>query len=92
MYLCLQMNTWNHLFAPRSRHPRNGMSVLKMMSFFVQWLLDRNENTCHKNTTNLTLEQALSQIQDCYTHLQPHQQRILLDRISQLSQDQIMER
>ena len=42
------------------------------------------------NITNLIFEQALSRIQDHYTQLPPHQQRILLDRISQLSQDQLL--
>ena len=42
------------------------------------------------NITDLNFEQALSRIRDRYTQLPPHQQRIILDRISQLSQEQLL--
>ena len=57
---------------------------------FFQWWLDRNENTCHEDTTDLTLEPALSQIRDRYSQLIPHQQRILLDHIILLSREEVL--
>ena len=42
------------------------------------------------NITNLDFERALSRIRDRYIQLPPHQQRILVDRISQSSQEQLL--
>ena len=76
------------MFASHSRHLSNAWAISK--GIFFQWWLDRNENTCHEDTTDLTLEQALSQNQDRLSQLPPHQQRILLDRITLLSKEEVL--
>ena len=66
------------------------LGVLKRKFFFVQWWINSNENTCHEDTTNLTLGQALYQNSRSLCSATNTPTAHSLDRISQFSQDQVL--